>query len=64
MRDRYARNLVADAIQGQLLVFFSGHGKEYFGDGYFLPADADPSRPNQTGLGYIYPRNLDQQLQL
>ena len=29
---------------GQLLVFFSGHGVQEYNNGYFLPADADPDR--------------------
>jgi hypothetical protein len=57
LEDRYARNLDGRApSSGQLLVFFSGHGKEYYGDGYFLPADADPAAAHRTGLGYIYLR--------
>lgn len=38
---------------GQLLIFFSGHGKT---DqvGYFLPADADPKRLYSTGMEYNY----------
>lgn len=56
---RYARNLDGRTPPtGQLLVFFSGHGKEHFGEGYFLPADADPAIPHRTGLPYTYLRNL------
>ncbi|MFZ2901118.1 MAG: SUMF1/EgtB/PvdO family nonheme iron enzyme [Saprospiraceae bacterium] len=56
---RYARNLDGRTPSaGQLLVFFSGHGKEHFGEGYFLPADADPAIPHRTGLPYTYLRNL------
>ena len=37
---------------GQLLVFFSGHGVQEYNNGYFLPADADPDRILRTGLSY------------
>ncbi|MBK7409864.1 MAG: caspase family protein [Saprospirales bacterium] len=58
-RDKYARNLDNRyPSDGQLLIFFSGHGKEYYGDGYFLPADADPNVPHRSGLGYGFLRNL------
>jgi sulfatase modifying factor 1 len=59
LSSRYARNLDGRTPStGQLLVFFSGHGKEHFGEGYFLPADADPAIPHRTGLPYTYLRNL------
>ncbi len=38
--------------EGQLLIFFSGHGVKEFDNGYFLPADADPDRILRTGLSY------------
>jgi formylglycine-generating enzyme required for sulfatase activity len=37
---------------GQLFIFFSGHGKKDYGNGYFLPADADPDQVITTGLAY------------
>jgi len=38
--------------EGQLLIFFSGHGVKEFNNGYFLPADADADRILRTGLSY------------
>jgi formylglycine-generating enzyme required for sulfatase activity len=37
---------------GQLFVFFAGHGVKAYGNGYFLPADADPNQVLTTALGY------------
>ena len=37
---------------GQLFLFFSGHGMSEDENGYFLPADADPSAPWQKGIAY------------
>ncbi|MBL7793564.1 MAG: SUMF1/EgtB/PvdO family nonheme iron enzyme [Saprospiraceae bacterium] len=42
---------------GQLLIFFSGHGAERYNVGYFLPADADPDNLTRSGLDYNYWRN-------
>ena len=42
---------------GQLLIFFSGHG-ETDRVGYFLPADADPKRLYNTGMEYNYWRHF------
>lgn len=38
--------------EGQLLIFFAGHGVKEFNNGYFLPTDADPDRVLRTGLAY------------
>ena len=40
------------AKDGQLLIFFSGHGMKEYDNGYFLPADADPDRLLRTALAY------------
>ncbi len=37
---------------GQLFLFFSGHGMSEDENGYFLPADADPAKPYEKGLAY------------
>ncbi|MBL7804092.1 MAG: SUMF1/EgtB/PvdO family nonheme iron enzyme [Saprospiraceae bacterium] len=37
---------------GQLLLFFSGHGMSEDENGYFLPADADPAQPWAKGIAY------------
>ncbi len=39
---------------GQLFVFFSGHGMEAHGNGYFMPTDGDPRSVVRTGLPYSY----------
>lgn len=44
--------------QGQLLIFFSGHGVKEFGQGYFLPADAQAEDVFSTGLAYDQWRNF------
>jgi len=46
----------ADA-NGQLLIFFSGHGERQYGNGFFLPADADPENLEQSAFSYSYWRN-------
>ncbi len=38
--------------EGQLFLFFSGHGMSEDENGYFLPADADPAAPYQKGIAY------------
>ncbi len=43
--------------QGQLLIFFTGHGVKKGSNGYFMPADADPDRPYTLGIEYDYWRN-------
>ena len=49
----YARNEDGKhPSDGQLLLFFSGHGMSEDENGYFLPADADPSEPWQKGIPY------------
>ena len=42
---------------GQLLIFFSGHGVIDANVGYFLPADADPQTIDDTGISYHTWRN-------
>ena len=37
---------------GQLFLFFSGHGMSEDENGYFLPADADPAQPWAKGIAY------------
>jgi hypothetical protein len=37
---------------GQLFIFFSGHGVKDYGNGYFLPSDTDPDQVIRTGLAY------------
>ena len=37
---------------GQLFLFFSGHGMSEDENGYFLPADADPAAPYDKGIAY------------
>ena len=42
---------------GQLFIFFSGHGMTEGNNGYFMPADADPDRPYKTGIEYDFWRS-------
>ena len=57
--DRFARNVDGKYPEnGQLLIFFSGHGSEILGNGYFLPAGADPKDLLRTALPYNYLRPL------
>lgn len=37
---------------GQLLIYFAGHGVIEYKNGYFLPTDADPNRILRTGMTY------------
>ena len=49
----YARNEDGKhPSDGQLFLFFSGHGMSEDENGYFLPADADPAAPWQKGIAY------------
>lgn len=43
---------------GQLFLYFSGHGMREFNSGYFLPADANPKSLFNSGLGYSYWRQF------
>ncbi len=43
--------------EGQLLLFFTGHGIEKGPNGYFMPADANPDRPHVSALEYGYWRD-------
>ncbi|MTB52766.1 SUMF1/EgtB/PvdO family nonheme iron enzyme [Lewinella sp. W8] len=47
--------------QGQLLIFFSGHGVQEGNNGYFIPKDGDPSKLYERVIEYDYWRNkIDQ----
>ena len=49
----YARNEDGKhPSDGQLFLFFSGHGMSEDENGYFLPADADPAAPYDKGIAY------------
>ena len=49
----YARNEDGKhPADGQLFLFFSGHGMSEDENGYFLPADADPAKPYEKGIAY------------
>lgn len=37
---------------GQLLIFFSGHGSRQLTNGYFLPSDVNPDNLRQTAFAY------------
>ena len=57
--NRFARNLNGQyPADGQLFIFFSGHGTERLENGYFLPSDADANNLRQTALPYSYLRPL------
>ena len=43
---------------GQLLIYFTGHGLEENNVGYFCPIDADPTRIYRTAVSYEYWRNF------
>ena len=43
--------------KGQLLIFFSGHGIEQYGSGFFMPADGKPSDPFYTAIPFDLWRN-------
>jgi Caspase domain len=43
---------------GQLFIFFSGHGELSYKIGYFAPSDADNQNIQQTGLLYSFLRNF------
>ena len=45
------------AQDGQLLIFFSGHGVRRGKNGYFMPKDGDPERPYTKGLEYDFWRS-------
>ncbi|MEO1254607.1 MAG: caspase family protein [Bacteroidota bacterium] len=49
------------APEGQLLIYFSGHGIKTNSNGYFMAKDSDPNRPNRSGMEYDYYRDkIDQ----
>jgi hypothetical protein len=43
--------------QGQLFIYFSGHGISVNNNGYFMSADASPERPQRTAMEYDFYRN-------
>ena len=46
---------------GQLFLYFSGHGVQEGRNGYFMASDSDPARPQRTAMEYDYYRNqIDQ----
>ena len=45
------------AKDGQLLIFFTGHGTRKGDNGYFMPKDALPSRPHVSAIEYDYWRD-------
>ncbi|MEO1254473.1 MAG: caspase family protein [Bacteroidota bacterium] len=44
--------------KGQLLIYFSGHGKTEYETGFFLPKDTDPTDLYSTGFSYDYWRKF------
>ncbi|MFZ4428694.1 MAG: SUMF1/EgtB/PvdO family nonheme iron enzyme, partial [Saprospiraceae bacterium] len=57
--NRFARNLNGLYPEnGQLFIFFSGHGVEELQNGYFLPGGADTKRLRETAIPYAYLRPL------
>jgi hypothetical protein len=47
--------------EGQLLLYFSGHGVQEGRNGYFMASDSDPARPQRTAIEYDYYRSqIDQ----
>ena len=57
--NRFARNLNGQYPEnGQLFIFFSGHGLEAFENGFFMPAGADRNRLRETAIQYAYLRPL------
>ncbi|MDX1943591.1 MAG: caspase family protein [Saprospiraceae bacterium] len=60
-RDKFAKGTLAK--DGQLFIFFSGHGVKESNNGYFLPADADPSRLFRTAVAYNIWRPIISELQ-
>ncbi|MCG8330175.1 MAG: SUMF1/EgtB/PvdO family nonheme iron enzyme [Chitinophagales bacterium] len=46
---------------GQLFLYFSGHGVQEDVNGYFMASDSDPARPQRTAMEYDYYRSqIDQ----
>ncbi|MEO1418573.1 MAG: SUMF1/EgtB/PvdO family nonheme iron enzyme [Bacteroidota bacterium] len=43
---------------GQLLIFFTGHGKVEYENGFFIPSDGNPEDLYTTGFNYAYWRNF------
>lgn len=59
LKDKFARNPNGEyQSDGQLFIFFSGHGVEENNTGFFLPKDADPNKLYRTGLEYSYWRSF------
>lgn len=54
-KDNFAKNANGQYdSNGQLLIFFSGHGVEENENGFFLPKDAKPGKYHRTSIGYEY----------
>jgi hypothetical protein len=58
--EEYDRKFIDGRLpaDGQLFIYFSGHGMREFSNGYFLPADANPNSLPRTALGYNYWRQF------
>ena len=54
-KDQYEKGYYAK--NGQLLIFFTGHGDRKGNNGYFMPKDALPSRPHVSAIEYDYWRD-------
>ncbi|MEO1254543.1 MAG: caspase family protein [Bacteroidota bacterium] len=54
--DNFRKGILAP--DGQLFIFFSGHGKVEYDNGFFLPRDADPDDLTRTAFTYEYLRGL------
>ena len=58
-KEKFAKNPNGQyRSEGQLLLYFTGHGLVENNVGYFCPADADAKRIYRTGMGYQYWRNF------
>ncbi len=57
--ERYQQRFTAGTYdqQGQLLIYFSGHGVKTPSNGYFMAHDSNPARPNRSALEYDYYRD-------
>ena len=52
----YSRKFASEALSpdGQLLIYFTGHGLVAFKNGFFMGKDADPKKVTRSALGYEY----------
>ncbi|MFN7120209.1 MAG: SUMF1/EgtB/PvdO family nonheme iron enzyme [Saprospiraceae bacterium] len=60
-REKFAKGTFAK--DGQLFLFFSGHGVKEYNNGYFLSTDADPSRLSRTAFAYNIWRPIISEIQ-